>query len=248
MATTVGQHGVVAFTNPSNGDALDATIVKSNDNTLREGYVDHDSDPGIHVQSSTTASRPAAGVVGRKWMTYDGTTSRLWYDDGTAWREINYLSATAGTNATLGLLNATTVTAAQGNFSGTVQTGSLVVSGLIEAITAPWYIATRKLVYSDNNQSLSGAGTPTLTPLTFITLIGNVVMTLSNPEGPSYNAMYMAVISQDAVGGRTLAFTNVLFPGGTTPTQTATASKSDLWLFIAKSNTTFYGVRLAANL
>ena len=30
MATTVGQHPVSAFTSPSNGDALDATVVRDN--------------------------------------------------------------------------------------------------------------------------------------------------------------------------------------------------------------------------
>lgn len=92
MSETVGQHGIAAFTNPSNGDALDATVVKGNDNSLRAVYIDHDSDPGIHVQSSLIASRPAAGTVGRKWLTTDSGSVRLWYDDGSTWREISYIT------------------------------------------------------------------------------------------------------------------------------------------------------------
>lgn len=105
MAETIGQHGIAAFTNPSNGDALDANIVKGNDNSLRSVYVDHDSDPGIHVQSSLLSARPAAGTAGRKWLTTDSGSVRLWFDDGSAWQEISYVSS-AGT-PTLSALNVT---------------------------------------------------------------------------------------------------------------------------------------------
>ncbi len=94
MAGTVGSHGVAAFTNPSNGDALDATVVKGNDNTLRSAYVDHDSDGGIHLQSSSLASRPSAGTLDRKWLTTDTGSIRLWYDNGTSWEEVNYVQNT----------------------------------------------------------------------------------------------------------------------------------------------------------
>jgi hypothetical protein len=88
MPTTVGQHAVAAFTSPINGTSpIDATTVRTNDNTLRTSYVNHDADPGIHVQSSALASRPAAGTAGRKWMTVDGSVVRMWYDDGTNWQE-----------------------------------------------------------------------------------------------------------------------------------------------------------------
>jgi len=88
MATTTGSHSVAAFTAPINGTSpIDANSVRNNDNTLRTSYVNHDSDTGIHVQSSDLASRPAAGIAGRKWMTIDGTALRVWYDTGTAWVE-----------------------------------------------------------------------------------------------------------------------------------------------------------------
>lgn len=105
MAQTVGQHGIAAFTNPSNGDALDANIVKGNDNSLRSAYVDHDSDPGVHVQSSLLAARPAAGTAGRKWLTTDAGSVKLWFDDGSAWQEISYIPSTG--TPTLSSLNVT---------------------------------------------------------------------------------------------------------------------------------------------
>jgi hypothetical protein len=93
MAETIGQHGLAAFVNPTNGDPLDAGIVKGNDNTMRAAYISHDDDGGIHLQSSTLAARPAAGTIGRKWLTTDTGSVKLWYDNGSAWQEINYLNA-----------------------------------------------------------------------------------------------------------------------------------------------------------
>ncbi len=89
MATTVGQHAVSSFTAPQNGDALNADIVRGNDNTLRAQYVDHDADPGIHVQSSSLASRPSASVAGSgtKWINSDHP-QKLWISDGTNWHEV----------------------------------------------------------------------------------------------------------------------------------------------------------------
>lgn len=89
MATTVGQHSVATFTSPVNGSTpIDANTVRGNDNTIRSSYNDHDADTGVHVQSSTLASQPAAGTAGRKWITTDTSDYRLWYDDGTRWHEV----------------------------------------------------------------------------------------------------------------------------------------------------------------
>ncbi len=97
MAQVVGSHGVAVFTSPNNGDTLDATVVKGNDNNMRSAYVDHDSDAGLHVQSSAIVSRPAAGSLGRKWLTSDTSSYRLFFDDGSSWYELSYLSSNGGT-------------------------------------------------------------------------------------------------------------------------------------------------------
>jgi hypothetical protein len=127
MATTVGQHGVAAFVNPSNGDTLDADIVKGNDNTMRSAYVDHDSDPGIHVQSSLLAARPSAGTEGRKWVTTDGGDIRFWYDDGSVWQEVGYLRDVG--NITTG--GSVTVSGGLTVVGGGSVFGNLTVSGTI---------------------------------------------------------------------------------------------------------------------
>ncbi len=89
MATTVGQHSVATFSSPVNGATpIDANTVRGNDNTIRSSYNDHDADTGIHLQSSTFASRPVAGTAGRKWLTINSGRYQIWYDDGTRWHEV----------------------------------------------------------------------------------------------------------------------------------------------------------------
>lgn len=102
MATTTGQHQLTAFTTPVNGTSpIDADEVRTNDATIRTAYNAHDSDTGIHVQSSVLGSRPSAGTSGRKWLTVDAlsapTSVRAFYDDGTNWYELSYLSTAGGT-------------------------------------------------------------------------------------------------------------------------------------------------------
>jgi hypothetical protein len=142
MAETVGSHGLAAFTNPSNGDSLDATVVKANDNSTRNAYVDHDNDGGIHVQSSLLSARPAAGTAGRKWLTTDSGSLKLWYDTGSAWSEITVSTAanatTATTLATARNINGVsfngsadiTVTAAASTLSGSTLASGVTASSL----------------------------------------------------------------------------------------------------------------------
>ena len=164
MAQTIGQHGVAAFTSPVNGDLLNATVVTGNDNTTRSAYVDHDSDSGIHVQSSLLAARPAAGTAGRKWMTTDTGSVKLWFDTGAAWEEITYLPSTGGT--VTGLITAT------GGVSGNV-TGA--VTG--NASTATTLQTSRNI----NGVAFNGSADITITAvadagsLTGATLASNVL-------------------------------------------------------------------------
>lgn len=95
MAETISQHQQSAFTTPINGANADASVVLSNDNTLRTAYNAHDADAGVHLQSSTAAGKPAASVAGRKWMTSD--TLRIYYDSGSAWNEAGYIASSGYT-------------------------------------------------------------------------------------------------------------------------------------------------------
>jgi len=89
MADTVGNWPATVVTTPVDGDPLDPTVIVSHFNDVENAHNDHDSDPGIHFQSSTFATRPAAGVAGRKWLTvYPSGVTTIWYDTGAAWTEV----------------------------------------------------------------------------------------------------------------------------------------------------------------
>jgi hypothetical protein len=107
MPQTIGQHSIAAFVAPINGTSpIDANQVRGNDNTVRTAYNSHDSDPGIHLQSSDLAGRPAASTSGRKWITVDGTVVRVWFDTGSTWVEVTSgrlnVSDTAPSNPSAG--------------------------------------------------------------------------------------------------------------------------------------------------
>lgn len=80
------QHQIGSITNPRNGQRpIDANQVRANDVAIATAFNSHDANSTVHVQSSTTAARPAAGVFGRKWMTQDDTLVLGWFDTGTQW-------------------------------------------------------------------------------------------------------------------------------------------------------------------
>ena len=163
MAQTVSQHSVASFTSPVNGTSpIDANQVRGNDNTLRSGYNDHDADPGIHLQSSAVASRPAAGDLGRKWLTTDTGAVRLYFDTGSAWAEVSYLPLAGGTIAgnvaITGTLSATGLITASGGVAGNL-TGNVTgnVTGNASTATA---LATARTI---NGVSFDGTANITVT-------------------------------------------------------------------------------------
>lgn len=100
MAELVAQAQQGAFSDPQNGSSpIDANEVTANDNALRTKHNVHDADGTIHVQSSTLAARLPAGIQGRKWWTVDGGAVRCFYDTGSAWVEVAYVSTSD--NATI---------------------------------------------------------------------------------------------------------------------------------------------------
>lgn len=82
----VSSHQVGVFVRPVNrvDGRVDANEVRGQDNVMGKYFNAHDADATIHVQSSALADRPAFGVVGRVWVTTDGTPT-AWLDTGTAW-------------------------------------------------------------------------------------------------------------------------------------------------------------------
>lgn len=127
MAQTVASHAIAAFTDPQNGQSpIDAAQVLANDNALRVGYVAHDADTGIHLQSSALASRPAFGTAGRKWLSADASSYRIFFDTGSAWQEVTYLRSDAGGTV------AGNITVSSG---GITVTGNSTITGTLGGVT-----------------------------------------------------------------------------------------------------------------
>lgn len=246
MAQTVGSHSVSSFASPQYNDSLDASVVRDNDNTLRSAYVDHDADPGIHVQSSLLSARPAAGTVGRKWMTTDTGNVQLWYDNGSTWEaaavdlsNLNASNLTSGTvpdarfPATLPAISGANLTnlpaAAAGTLTGTTLASNVVTSSLTSVGTL-------------SNITMSGSGTANLqdgtlqrpvikdygeTRTTPSISSGTLTLNLENGNvfGVSLNANITTLtISNPSASGTACSFTLALTADGTARTVTWPAS------------------------
>ena len=277
MAQTVGQHGLASFTNPSNGDALDATVVKANDNSTRDAYVDHDSDSGIHVQSSTLAARPIAGTVGRKWMTTDTGSVKLWFDNGSAWEEIVVSNAaTATVLQTARTINGVSFNGSA-NITITVDAGTLTGSTLDEGVVSSQLTSLGTLTSLTMGGTINAVDnvisrprftdyaetytTPTISAGTLTLNIenGNVfrvsrnanisTVTISNPSGTG-NACSFTLIFDANGTSYTIAWpAAVKWPAGVAPTITTTSGRSDVFVFYTNNEgTTWYAMTAAQNL
>lgn len=130
MATTVSQHQVSAITDPADGSALSASVMRGVSSTLRSGLNAHDADAGVHLQSSVAASRPAAGEAGRKWL--DTDTLLVKYDTGSTWSDLAYLKSSGGT-----LSGALTISSGGLTVSadGITVTGNSTITGTLGGLT-----------------------------------------------------------------------------------------------------------------
>jgi hypothetical protein len=189
MAQTVAQHSVASFTTPTNGTSpIDANTVRGNDNTLRVGYNDHDSDPGIHLQSSALASRPSAGESGRKWLTTDTGALRLYFDTGSAWAEASYLSTGGGTVAgnlsVTGTLAVTGVLTATGGVVGDVTGNASTATALATArtINGVSFDGTANITVTAAAGTLTGSTLASGVTASSLTSVGTLAnLTVTNP-------------------------------------------------------------------
>jgi hypothetical protein len=76
-----------------------------------------------------------------------------------------------------------------------------------------------------------------------ITLTGSATITM--PTAVSGKSFIM-FLKQDATGSRTVTWSTVVWPGGTAPTITSTASKQDIYSFFS-DGTNWYGVTVGQN-
>lgn len=75
------------------------------------------------------------------------------------------------------------------------------------------------------------------------TLTGNVTFTFSNPPATGRVGVLVLYLKQDGTGSRTVTWpASVVWSGGTAPTLTTTASKTDIFTFITRdAGTTWAG-------
>ena len=222
MPTTIGSHSVAAFVNPSNGDALDATVVKGNDNTLRAAYVTHDADPGVHLQSSTLASRPAAGVVGRKWLTTDDGP-KVWYDTGSIWTEIGYVPSTgtaALSNVTIsGSLAVDTTTLVVDDANNRVGVGTATPGVALDVVGE---------IRASNGLTVSGGGAAVTGN---ITATGSISSSGNTNVAGSLNVLNNASVAGNltvSTGNITVSTGNITVSSGTVTATTFSGSGASL--------------------
>lgn len=231
----VGQHQVAAFTGPNNGQAVDATVVKGNDDTLRAALNAHDGDPLIHIQSSTLATRPAAAVAGRLWFATD--VGLLFFDDGLTWVPLGYIAA------------------ANANLTGTTLVEELIAS--VSLATPDLAAALANITEIVDGVKLTGLGYHTRVNRGDVTgavvidwaqgniqrfrLTGNVTFSHTNAQP---GASMIVELLQDGTGGRLVTgWGGVLWddaqagPGA----MTALANRKDVFVLTAVTASVFHG-------
>lgn len=109
-------------------------------------------------------------------------------------------------------------------------TGSLVFSNNA-TLSGPTINAS--LVYGTQTRTSSaGALSIGINPVEIATLTENVTITLNSVSGASFYVR----LTQDGTGGRTVTWpSSIRWPGGTAPTMTAGANKSDLYFVIGNT-------------
>lgn len=159
-------------------------------------------------------------IVGNNTPTAGGVV----YGDGT-----NYVSTAAGTSGQV----LTSAGSSAPTWSSSLSSATLV---------NPTVTNYTETLFSANSGT---AITLALTNGTFqfITLTGNATITM-----PAVGAgkSFIILLAQDATGGRTVTWSTVVWPSGTAPTITSTASKKDLYSFFS-DGTNWYGVTVSQN-
>jgi hypothetical protein len=190
-------------------------------------------------------------------LTVAGTSGGVpYFSSGSAWASSAALAANAlviGGGA--GAAPATTTTGtgiltflgtpSSANLAAAVtdETGSgSLVFGTTPALTNPTVTNYTETLYTANT---STAITVDLANGTVqkLTLTGNATITMPTA---SAGKSFVIILAQDATGSRTVTWSTVVWPSGTAPTITSTASKKDIYSFFA-DGTSWYGTTIGQN-
>jgi hypothetical protein len=191
------------------------------------GAVDNTADADKPVSTAQ-----AAAIAGREPAITAGTVSQFWA--GTkAWRDL----ATDVRAAVLTGLSLATSTAVAATDSILVAIGKLQAQVTVRApIDAPSFTNLATFQGVRETRITANTGTAyivanTAASILDLTLTGNCAFTY---PAPSSGGQFTLMLTQDATGARTVTWpTSVRWAGGTAPTITATASRTDVVTFLS---------------
>lgn len=150
--------------------------------------------------------------------------------------------ANGGTNASSASITAFNNITGYSASGATGTTSTNLVFSTAPAITNPTITNYTETLYTANTGT---AITVSLANGTVqqLTLTGNATITMPTATA---GKSFVIMLKQDGTGGRTVTWSTVVWPGGTAPTITSTASKQDIFSFFA-DGTSWYGATIGQN-
>ncbi len=146
--------------------------------------------------------------------------------------------AVVDTTGKIPAINSTYFTSTAATLSGLTMSGAVAcadnlvgraeIKDYSETLQTPGAGATKTINFEDGNTAL-------------INLEANTTIAFSNPPATGRTGSMFIEVRQDGTGSRTLAWpASVEWPSNATPTQTATANKSDLYFVVTRDAGTTY--------
>lgn len=196
------------------------------------------ADVGLaNVDDTADADKPvstaqASALAGKEASIAAGATSQFWRGDKT-WQDF----ATSVRAAVLTGLSTATSTVVAATDSVLAAIGKLQAQVSLRApIAAPSFTSTATFQGVRETITVANTGTAytvanTAASILDLTLTGNCVLTYPAPSG---GGQFTLLLKQDATGSRTVTWpSTVRWAGGTSPTLTATAGRTDVVAFLS---------------
>lgn len=159
-------------------------------------------------------------------------------------------STVTGNLSVTGTVTGGTITVpAAGVTAGTFGSGNYVFPGNVTAtsgtVTGQTVLASGGQLRGARATQTGAGGTVNFSTANHVrhTMTGNGTITLS---GGSAGGVYTVEVLQDGSGGRTVAWSGAVWPGGVAPTSTTTANRKDVFTFYF-DGTNYLGVQFGAN-